>query len=60
MAKADVVTVTTASVECAGTEDAGGHPRVSLKIDAETREAHCPYCSRIFKLHPDAKLDAGH
>lgn len=51
----DVVTVMTDTVACDGTEDAGGHPRVFLKIDAESRETTCPYCGRVFKLDPNAK-----
>ena len=56
----DTVTVTTTTVACDGNKDTGGHPRVFLKLDAETHEAHCPYCSRTFKLDPNAKVSAGH
>ena len=51
----DVVTVMSDTVACEGTADTGGHPRVFLKIDAESRETVCPYCSRTFKLDPNAK-----
>ena len=55
-AKEDVVTVMTDTVACDGTADSGGHPRVYLKIDAASREVECPYCSRVFKLDPAAKI----
>lgn len=51
----DVVTVTDTTAVCDGTHDAGGHPRVYLQIDPETGEVTCPYCSRIFRLDPNAK-----
>ena len=52
--------VTTTTVACDGTKDAGGHPRVFLKLDADSHEIECPYCSAKFKLDPNAKVSAGH
>ena len=34
-------------IYCKGTEGAGGHPKVYLKV-AENGEAICPYCGRRF------------
>lgn len=59
-AAADTVIVTTTTVACDGTADTGGHPRVFLKLDEDTHEVVCPYCSRAFKLDPNAQPAAGH
>ena len=56
----ETVIVSETTVACDGTKGDGGHPRVFLKLDADTHEAHCPYCSRTFKLDPNAKVSAGH
>jgi len=56
----DIVIVTTTTVACEGSADHGGHPRVFLKLDGETHEAECPYCSRVFQLDPNAKVSAAH
>lgn len=56
----DTKIVTTTKVTCEGTEGSGGHPRVYIQLDAHTHEATCKYCSRTFKLDPNAKVSAGH
>lgn len=56
----DTKIVTTSKVVCEGTEGSGGHPRVYIQLDAHTHEATCKYCSRTFKLDPNAKVSAGH
>ena len=56
----DTVIVTATTVACDGTKGAGGHPRVFLKLDPDTHEIVCPYCSRTFKLDPNAKVAAAH
>ena len=56
----DLVIVSTTTVTCDGTKDSGGHPRVYLKLDPQTHEIVCPYCSRAFKLDPNAKVSAAH
>lgn len=56
----DIVIVTETTVSCDGAKDAGGHPRVFLKLSSDTHEAVCKYCSRTFKLDPNARVSAGH
>ena len=51
-------TVTSTTVACDGDQTEGGHPRVYVKIDLESREAVCPYCSKKFVLDANAKADA--
>lgn len=36
------------SVACNGGDDASGHPKVYLHLDATTHQVTCPYCSRLF------------
>lgn len=40
--------VTQTRIHCDG--GAGGHPRVWLQIEPNTREVVCPYCDKLFKL----------
>lgn len=56
----DTVLVTTTTVTCDGSKDSGGHPRVYLKLDPTSHKITCPYCSRKFKLDPNAKVAAAH
>lgn len=56
----DTVTVAATTVACDGDAASGGHPRVFLHLDPETHQVVCPYCSRTFKLDPNAKVSAGH
>jgi len=56
----DIKIVTTMKVTCEGTEGRGGHPRVYIQLDAATHQATCKYCSRVFKLDPNAKVSTGH
>jgi len=51
-------TVTSTTVSCDGDSESGGHPRVYVKIDPQTRKAVCPYCSKVFVLDADAKAAA--
>ena len=51
-------TVTSTTVACDGDQQEGGHPRVYLTIDPETRKVTCPYCSKVFVLDPNAKAAA--
>ena len=60
MSEQDIEIVTTTTVACEGTEDDGGHPRVFIQLEADTHEGVCPYCSRRFKLDPNAKVSAAH
>ena len=45
-------------IACDGGDGPLGHPRVWLHIVHE--QTFCPYCSRIFRLAPDAGDDHGH
>lgn len=56
----DTIFVTTTTVACDGGKAEGGHPRVFLKLDPDTGEVTCPYCSATFKLDPHAKVAVGH
>lgn len=56
----DTILVTTTTVECDGGKAETGHPRVFLKLDPETHEVTCPYCSAMFKLDPHANVAAAH
>jgi len=58
MSEAATITVSTTTVACDGDKETGGHPRVFVKLDAETKKATCPYCSKTFVLDPNAKADA--
>lgn len=52
--------VDTPTVACDGGGGALGHPKVFLKFD-EHAEIVCPYCSRQYRLNPDAPIAAhGH
>ncbi|MGE5539162.1 MAG: zinc-finger domain-containing protein [Gemmatimonas sp.] len=46
-------------VACDGGGGPLGHPRVFLNVGA-TGTVECPYCSRVYKLKPGAKLGHGH
>jgi len=56
----DIKIVSQTTISCDGNADEGGHPRVFLHLDAKTHQVVCPYCSRTFKLDPNAKVSAGH
>ncbi len=56
----DIKIVTTTKVACDGGDGSAGHPRVFIQLDSEKHEATCKYCSRTFKLDPNAKVSAGH
>ena len=56
----DIKIVTTTKVACDGGDAVAGHPRVFIQLDSETHEARCKYCSRTFKLDPNARVSAGH
>ena len=58
MTDAAPTTVMSTTVACDGDMQTGGHPRVFVKIDHDTKEAVCPYCSKKFVLDPDAKVAA--
>ena len=60
MDEQDTITVETTNVPCDGGGGPLGHPRVFLKLDPETNDATCPYCSRHYVLAADAKIAAGH
>lgn len=51
-------TVMTTTVACDGDLETGGHPRVFVKIDHDSRKAVCPYCSKTFVLDANAKAEA--
>ncbi|MBL4615815.1 MAG: zinc-finger domain-containing protein [Magnetovibrio sp.] len=51
-------TVMTTTVACDGDQETGGHPRVYVKLDADTHKAVCPYCSKTFVLDANAKSEA--
>lgn len=55
----DIVTVETTVVGCDGGEGAMGHPLVFLKI-ADSRQAECPYCGRLFRLKEGVSASGGH
>ncbi len=55
----DTTIVATNTVACDG-NGTDGHPRVYLTLDIDSHEVVCPYCSRTFKLDPNAKIPAGH
>lgn len=44
----EVMEVNERKVHCDGGDGPLGHPRVFLKVDEETDQAVCPYCSRVF------------
>jgi uncharacterized Zn-finger protein len=46
-------------VACDGGGGALGHPRVFLTLAANGC-VECPYCSRVYKLKPGAKVGHGH
>jgi len=52
--------VSSLTTSCDGAGDSSGHPKVYIKLDEQTHQGTCPYCSRIFKLDPNAKVSAGH
>ena len=56
----DTVIVSKTTVSCDGDAATGGHPRVFLQLDGDTHQVVCPYCSRTFKLDPNARVSAGH
>lgn len=51
--------VETTTVACDGGGSALGHPTVYLHIGASGR-AECPYCGRVYRLKPGAKISHGH
>jgi len=51
-------TVTSTTVACDGDHSVGGHPRVYVKLDPHTLKAVCPYCSQVFVLDANAKVQA--
>ena len=53
----EVYVVDSRVVACDG-GDVSGHPRVWLRIVHE--QTFCPWCSRIFRMNPDAVEDLGH
>ena len=55
MSEHEPVFVDKPDVDCDGGGDAGGHPRVYLKI-AEAGEIVCPYCSRRYVLGPGERV----
>jgi len=60
MADQEIKIVASTTVHCEGSEDAGGHPRVFIKLSEQTHTAKCPYCSQVFKLDSNAKVSGGH
>jgi len=55
----DIVTAHSTHVACEGNGPVTGHPKVYLQIESGKTEVTCPYCSRQFKLDPNAKV-GGH
>lgn len=47
------------NVECDGGGGPLGHPKIYMRI-GDRGQIACPYCSRIYKLGPDAARSAGH
>ena len=47
-------------VYCEGGGGPLGHPRVYLAIDHHQHQTTCPYCSRTFRLSPDAPPPIAH
>lgn len=63
MTEQETYTVTKTSVPCDGGAKEGtysplGHPKVYLKINPESGDAVCPYCSRRYVLAEGATADA--
>ena len=54
----DTFMVNDRTVACDGGDGPLGHPRVFLRIEAES--VTCPYCSRHYVLNPDAAAPSGH
>ncbi len=50
----ETITVHSSKVACDGGAGASSHPRVFLRIDHETGQVVCPYCSRLYVLSADA------
>lgn len=46
-------------VSCDGGNGTMGHPRVFLTFN-HASELKCPYCSKLFRLAPGAKMGHGH
>jgi uncharacterized Zn-finger protein len=56
----DIVTVNSTTVACEGNGPATGHPKVYLTFKSGSKEAKCPYCSRLFVLAEGATGGHGH
>lgn len=55
---AEIIETDQRVVACDGGKGPLGHPLVYLRI--ADQQVECPYCSRIFRLSPDAGEDHGH
>lgn len=47
------------SMEIACDGGALGHPRVFLKVDRDSHQIQCPYCSRLYVLDEKPEQAAG-
>ncbi|QNT77456.1 zinc-finger domain-containing protein [Entomobacter blattae] len=50
----ETILVNSRVVACDGGDGVLGHPKVWLRI--VDHQAYCPYCSREFVTHPEAKI----
>ncbi len=60
MKKFEEISVSHLEVACDGGGGSLGHPKVYLKIDMETGNITCPYCSRTYILAQNNRKSAAH
>lgn len=53
----EIISVESAKVSCAGSDEASAHPKVYLKID-ERGFVDCPYCGCRYQLKSKPKKNA--